>query len=224
MDLESLDTLEPVRTLDDPQEAAREEWMRLRSGRFTCSRFGDLMVSGRKKDEPFGVTAKTYIWQIAAERAGSFKFEFDSAPTRWGKEHEFQVIVNYCLKNAIDNMKHGPDTWHEFQDYAGGTPDALIDEDGCLEIKCPYDPSVHIRYIDEGGVPQQYRWQVIGHLLVTGRQWCDFVSFDPRVELQHLRTYTYRLERDSVNKELSMLEERLELANEEVKRVLAPKK
>lgn len=220
MELDALETLEPARSLVDPHEAEREAWMRKRSGRFTCSKFGDLMVSGRKKDEPFGTTAKRVIWQCAAERAGSFRFEFDSAPTRWGKDHERSVITNYCLRNNVQNMRQGSDTWHEYESYAGGTPDALIDDDGCIEIKCPYDPSVHFQYIDEGGVPQQYRWQVIGHLLVTGRQWCDFISFDPRVELQHLRTYTYRVKRSTVGKELEMLSERLALADAEVRRIL----
>jgi hypothetical protein len=50
----------------DPQQIAEEEWFAKRAGKFTCSRFGDLMTTGRGKDEVFGQTALSYIYLVAA--------------------------------------------------------------------------------------------------------------------------------------------------------------
>lgn len=58
----------------------------------------------------------------------------------------------------------------------GCSPDGLIGEDGGIEIKCP-QPTTHLRYLDEGKVPDQYLAQVHGSMLVTGRKWWKFLSY-----------------------------------------------
>jgi hypothetical protein len=65
---------------------------------------------------------------------------------------------------------------------AGCSPDGLIDDDGLIEIKCPA-LHTHIEYLKGGEVPAVYRWQVQGQLYVTGRKYCDFVSYFPDVRL-----------------------------------------
>jgi YqaJ-like viral recombinase domain len=60
----------------------------------------------------------------------------------------------------------------------GTSPDGLVGDEGCVEFKCP-SPAVFAGYVLDGGVPSDYLPQVHGHLLVTGRQWCDFFAYLP---------------------------------------------
>lgn len=60
----------------------------------------------------------------------------------------------------------------------GCSPDALVGDDGGAEIKCP-TPAVHVQYLLDGGIPDKYKPQVHGTLIVTGRKWWDFMSYCP---------------------------------------------
>jgi hypothetical protein len=76
----------------------------------------------------------------------------------------------------------------------GGSPDGLVDEDGGLEIKCPYNSANHLQCFLTG-MPEEHIPQVQGLMWITGRQWWDFVSYDPRMP-DHLKLYQSRIERD----------------------------
>ena len=219
-DLSGLDT---GTALVDPVEAEQEQWHRQRSGRFTCSQFGELANSGRGKDEPWSQTAWNYLYQIAAERCGSFSFEFHSRPTQWGKENEPQAIVEYSVAHPPEGKcVAGAAAWCEVDEWIGGTPDALLGADGCLEVKCPYSPAEHMGYVYKNKVPDKYQWQVIGHLFVTGRQWCDFVSFDPRIPAENPhRMLVVRTLRDDVVGQIDWLHKRLVHAKEVVQQIIA---
>ena len=206
----NLDELAVDTALVDPKEQEREEWFAKRAGKFTCSRFGELMTTGRKKDELFGATALSYIYQIVAERLGSWSFGFDSSSTKWGTENESAALAEYFRRTDTKPESVGVDCYCELSEYCGGTPDALV-LDGCCEVKCPYSPAEHVRTLHSKTVPNQYQWQVHGHLLVTGREWCDFISFDPRVESAACLGVV-RVERDE--SKIAFLRERIGAAQE----------
>jgi hypothetical protein len=203
----------------DPQQIAEDEWFAKRAGKFTCSRFGDLMVSGRGKDEVFGQTALSYIYQVAAERIGSYTFSFDNSPVRWGKENERQALIEYCDRTGIEveDVRTGTDAYTELNEFVGGTPDGIC-LPGVVEIKCPYTPQEHMRTVHQRDVPKQYFWQVHGHMFLTGADYCDFVSFDPRIADEHFRMVIVRVARDP--KLMDQLASRINLAIEEVKAIL----
>jgi hypothetical protein len=77
---------------------------------------------------------------------------------------------------------------------AGASPDGIIGQDGLIEIKCP-QTSTHIETLLGKAVPGRYVAQMQWQLACTGRQWCDFVSYDPRLP-GHLQLAVYRMERD----------------------------
>lgn len=199
----------------DQAEVDRENWFRLRAGKFTCSRFGDLIGSGRGKDEEFSQAGWNYIYQVAGERLGSYLHEFEARSVRWGKEYEGDALFAYLMRTGgsveTDRLKTGTAAYCQLNDYVAGTPDALIDDDGTLEIKCPYTPQGHIRTVHENKVPEKYVWQVHGHMLVSGRKWCEFISFDPRIAGSK-RLHVIHVER--CESMLKTLEERLARANE----------
>ena len=65
--------------------------------------------------------------------------------------------------------------------WAGGTPDGFVGENGLIEVKCPLTFKRHLRTVITRTVPDEYMPQVLGQLWLTGREWCDFVSYDPRI-------------------------------------------
>ena len=58
----------------------------------------------------------------------------------------------------------------------GYSPDGLVGEDGLIEIKAPRAKG-HLLTVVDGAIPTQYMAQLQTGLLVTGRQWIDYVSF-----------------------------------------------
>ena len=77
---------------------------------------------------------------------------------------------------------------------AGASPDGLIYDDGLIEIKCP-NTATHIETLKSKKLPYQYYWQVMGQMWITGRKWCDFVSFDPRMP-KNAQIFITTVERD----------------------------
>jgi predicted phage-related endonuclease len=77
---------------------------------------------------------------------------------------------------------------------SGASPDGLVGDDGLVEIKCP-NTATHIQTLLDQKIPQKYETQMLWQLECTGRKWCDFVSFDPRMP-EDLKLFVKRFERD----------------------------
>lgn len=95
----------------------------------------------------------------------------------WGTEHEPNAKHWYRKQHDVDVREVGfvlPD----MTDAYGGSPDGLVGDDGLIEIKCP-SPETLILYHANGEFPVDYRPQVQGLLMLTGRKWCDFVAWHP---------------------------------------------
>ena len=60
------------------------------------------------------------------------------------------------------------------------SPDGLVGDDGLIDIKCP-NTATHIDTLLSGKIPKKYQLQMAWQMVCTGRSWCDFVSFDPRM-------------------------------------------
>jgi hypothetical protein len=78
----------------------------------------------------------------------------------------------------------------------GASPDALIGDDGGLELKHP-TAATHIKWLLAGVVPPEHLAQCHGGLLVTKRHWWDFLSWYPGLPPLLVRVvpddYTLRL-------------------------------
>jgi hypothetical protein len=79
---------------------------------------------------------------------------------------------------------------------AGASPDGMVGDDGIIEIKCPMG-STHTETLMTQDIPSKYVPQVQFQLLVTGRKWCDFVSYNPMFP-EHLQVFVKRIEADPV--------------------------
>lgn len=168
-----------------------DEWFALRLGRATASRFGDIMAKGRNGYEP--AARKNYRAQLVSERLTGVKDEtYTSAAMQWGVDNEETARLRYELRTGNEPVECGFFTHDTLQ--AGASPDGLIGDDGLLEIKCP-NSATHIETLKKQAVPSQYKWQVQGQLWITGRQWCDFVSYDPRMP-SNAQVFITRVQRD----------------------------
>lgn len=182
--MESLQEYEVGEELPEVLDAAEQqmqEWLALRSGKLTCSRFGDLMSSGRAKDATFSQTGYSYLRQIVAERLGSYTLIASASSLSWGHDNEAAAVQAYTelTGREVDYDSH---RFVKLTEWIGGSPDGLVGDDRCLEIKCPYNPAQHVETLISKQIPDQYVWQCVGHCFVTRRPLCDFVSFDPRIE------------------------------------------
>ena len=63
-----------------------------------------------------------------------------------------------------------------------------------MEIKCP-NTATHIETLKGKTLPAKYVGQMQWQMACTGRKWCDFVSFDPRMP-EDMQLFVYRLMRD----------------------------
>ena len=171
-------------------EQGTDEWHQARLGRATASRFGDIMAKIKSGE---AAQRKNYRAELVAEILTGERVDFfKSAAMQWGTETEPLARLRYSLITGNEAEECGFFAHTSIQ--AGASPDGLIGEDGTLEIKCP-NTATHIETLRKQSVPYQYYWQVMGQLWITGRKWCDFVSFDPRLP-NNAQFFTIRVERD----------------------------
>lgn len=178
-----------------------DEWQALRCGKVTNSNAGTFMANLGKS---FGEPAKRYALQVALEQITGVKAAagFSNEHTERGHEQEPLARMLYQEETFCVVTNGGFFDWGAH----GDSPDGLVGEEGGIEIKCVI-PSVHYDTIRRGSFDPAYRWQLVGHLDCTGREWFDFVSycadFPPASRL-----FVHRLHRDDIAKDIELLRER----------------
>ena len=97
----------------------------------------------------------------------------------WGTATEPQARVAYevASHNFVDQIAFVD---HPTIEWFGCSPDGLVGNEGLIEIKCP-NSATHWEYYKSKEPPKKYWIQMQAQMAVTGRKWCDFVSFDPRM-------------------------------------------
>jgi hypothetical protein len=178
-----------------------DEWEALRVGKATASNFATFMAN---LDRGFGEPAKRYSLQIALEQITGQKAEhsFSNEHTERGHEQEPIARTLYEAENFVTVTNGG---FFDCGAY-GDSPDGLVGLDGGIEIKCVI-ASTHYATLLRGSFDPAYKWQLIGHLDCTGRDWFDFVSFcsDFPREKQLL---SYRVNRSDFEMEIEQLRKR----------------
>ena len=161
---------------DDLQRTA--EWHADRAGKFTGSKFVDLTARNKRTGEKLS-SWDALIWQVVTERmTGKQEEGIDSFSLRWGREVEPFAREAYELETGLI-VTESPFVNHPKYPFAGCSPDGLVGTDGGIEMKSPKDSKIHLqRFLT--GMPDDIRPQVQGFLWVCERDWCDFVSYDPR--------------------------------------------
>ena len=169
-----------------------DEWKAARLGRVTASRVADVIA---KTKTGWGASRRNYLAELVAERLTGVTAEgYSNAAMQWGADTEPQARAAYEFFNDVAVEQVG------FIDHpkikmAGASPDGLIGADGLVEFKCPLT-ATHIDTLLTGETPGKYITQMQFQMACTGRAYCDFVSFDPRMP-EHLRLFSRRVMRDN---------------------------
>lgn len=152
-----------------------DEYFQSRCGKATASKFKDVMMA--KTTAGY----KNYQAEIVAERlTGKPTESYTSKDMQWGIDNEPKARETYEEINGLEVEVPKLVIDHPTL-MAGASPDGLVGEKGLIEIKCPTSAN-HIQTIIKGEVPSQHKPQIQGQLWITGRPWCDFISFDPRLD------------------------------------------
>lgn len=190
------------------------EWLAIRAGRFTGSRFAELMA--RTKSGPSASRANL-LATLAVERITGMCVEtYTNGAMQRGTELEPEARAAYeaHIGDLVQEVAWIP---HPTLDYVGMSPDALVGDDGLAEFKCPAAMAKHLDALRSGSHAVEYRWQLQGQLWVSGRKWVDAVSYDPRFP-EGLRLAITRVERDEAA--IAELEEACKAAEVELRAIV----
>ena len=167
------------------------EWFAARCGCVTASRVADVVA---KTKSGYSTSRANYAAQLIAERlTGEVAESFTNAAMQWGTATEPEARLNYEFMVNASVIEVGFVEHPSIAD-AGASPDGMVGDDGLVEIKCP-NTATHIDTLLGGSVPAKYETQMQWQMACTGRQWCDFVSFDPRLP-EAMRLFIQRVNRD----------------------------
>jgi putative phage-type endonuclease len=172
-------------------EQGSPEWFAARSGKATASHVVDILATIKTGES---ASRKNYRADLVVERLTGNKTEgFRSPAMDWGVETEPLARAAYEARtgNFVDQIAFVD---HHTIPNFGCSPDGLVGDEGLIEIKCP-NTSTHIDYIEGDQPPKKYIGQMMAQMACTGRKWCDFVSFDPRLP-DGLQLFVVRLCRD----------------------------
>lgn len=160
-------------------ETTLSHWRQERLGKITGSCFN--RVTRDKSGHGWSETAKSYMAELIFEWiTGMEASEFSgNDATRWGEFHEHDAIRKYEAKTGRKVTRGKFYLAKGFVGLVGCTPDG-VGERG-LEVKSPYGPKAHTYTLLNQKVPKEYKDQVYGHILCTERDFCDFVSYEPRM-------------------------------------------
>lgn len=172
-------------------EQRTDEWFAARCGKVTASALHKVMA---RTKTGWGAERTNYHAQLVTERLTGKPTEgFSNSAMRWGTETEPQARAAYAFHTDTDPVEVGFID-HPRIEWAGASPDGLVGESGMLEIKCP-NTATHIATLDGAAIDRAYLLQMQWQMACAGREWCDFVSFDPRLPAS-MQLHIRRVERD----------------------------
>lgn len=167
------------------------EWHAIRCGRVTASRVADVVA---KTKTGWGASRANYAAELIAERlTGRTAEGFTNAAMAWGTEQEPAARTAYEFYWNVDVVQVGFVVHPSIAD-SGASPDGLVGDDGLIEVKCP-NTATHIDTLINQTVPAKYVTQMMWQMACTGRRWCDFVSYDPRLP-ESMQMFVKRVHRD----------------------------
>ena len=177
-------------------EQQTPEWFQNRIGKVTASRVADLMA---KTKSGYSASRDNYMAQLVCELVtGQREESFSSAAMAWGNEQEPFARAAYEAKTNVLVDEVGF-ILHPTIEGCGASPDGLVGDDGLVEIKCPNTNTALEAWLkwadDKNPVASKYNVQMQMQMACTGRKWCDYVIYDPRMP-EKAQLLVVRVDRD----------------------------
>ena len=162
-------------------------WLSARAGKLTASRMADAMAM-LKNGSPAAARSQ-YMRELLAERlTGQSVPHVVNDAMLWGSEHEDEAVDTFVERYPQYAVRTSRFYDHPTIENFGATPDREIGDDGLLEVKCP-QTQTYLGWVIDGIVPIQHRAQMTAQLLCTGKAWCGFIAYDPRVRDESKRLF-----------------------------------
>jgi len=180
------------------------EWFEARCGSLGASQIADAIATSKDSKTP-GATSINLRAKLVVERLTGIQEDgFKNAAMQWGIDQEDAARMAY---EAITGDFVTETGLHKHPAIEGShaSPDGLVSTDGLIEIKCP-NSATHIETIKSAKIPTKYLYQMQWQMRCADRDWCDFVSYDPRMP-DGLRIWMKRIERDDAK--IAELEEKV---------------
>lgn len=172
-------------------EQGTEEWFAARLGKVSASRIADLTA---KTKSGYSASRANYAAELVCERlTGQRAEKFTNAAMQHGTEQEPNARAMYELMSDVSVAQIGL-VLHPTIEMACASPDGLVGDDGLVEIKCP-NSATHIETLLGAEIDGKYVKQMQWQMACTGRAWCDFISFDPRLPAE-MQLFIRRVPRD----------------------------
>ena len=165
-------------------EQRSEAWHQIRLGKFTASSFASVMASDST------AAYQNIIAQVAGEiitREIEESYSSDAMQRGIELESEARHLYESIFGNVREVGFCEPDEDDPLYGWVGISPDGLIDT-GETEFKCPLIKT-HLEYIKRNELPNTYKWQVQGQLMITGLEYCDFMSYYPKMKPFIIRVF-----------------------------------
>ncbi len=172
-------------------EQRSAEWHAARLGKVTASKVADVVA---RTKTGYAASRANYMAQLVCERLTGKPTEgFSNAAMEWGVEQEAAARDAYSAKVGELVTEVGF-VDHPSIPMSGASPDGVVGT-GIVEIKAP-STATHIEYLMEREPPQKYFYQMQWQMACTGADWCDWVSYDPRMP-ENLQLLVVRIPRDT---------------------------
>jgi putative phage-type endonuclease len=168
-----------------------EEWRRARVGSLGGSRMQEAIA---RTKTGYGASRANLMAELICEQlTGQPADKFITQAMQHGTDTEPEARNAYAFYsgNTVDQVGL---IRHPAIEGSHSSPDGLIGEDGCLELKCP-QPAAHLETLLGQEIPVRYVTQMMWLMAVTGRQWCDYASYNPSFP-EHMRLFVKRVKRD----------------------------
>lgn len=155
------------------------EWLHQRAGCLTASRAAAVLCRSKRTGEPLQAYYDLQDQIIAERITGDSIGIGTTAAMQWGIDHEDDARTAYEAHTG-EVVDLAGFILHPSIPWLGASPDGLVGDDGLVEIKCP-NTLTHLKRVGARVVPEEYKPQMLVQMLCTGRKWCDFVDYDPRL-------------------------------------------
>lgn len=187
-------------------------WFADRCGKVTASRIKDIGAKPVK-----GKKYNALTLTILSERITGVQEETPTSKAmQWGIDQEENAIAAY--ENETGNFVKGTGLIdHPVIKLSGASPDGLVNLDGQIEVKCP-STATHLNTLLTKEIPVEYIPQITWQLACTRREWCDFVSYDPRLP-EHLQLVVIRVNAEDLD--IAGIEQSVIQFNQKIHQIIA---
>ena len=199
-------------TYHDDVTQGSEEWASMRCGLLTASEMS-LILTAKTLKAASNEAERTHLYELLGQRITSYvEPRYIGDDMLRGMDDEIEAVALYA-KHYAPVQTVGFVTNDKWGFTIGYSPDALVGDDGLIECKSRR-AKFQVQTIIDGIAPADYMIQLQTGLLVSEREWIDFVSYSGGLPMFVCRVEPIKEYQDAIIAAATGFEERLAIAQE----------